>query len=211
MKRKVKLGIFLFVVIIGSLVFYFFFPQIWGEAIYPLAYEDLIKKYSKRFELSPTLVAAVIYSESRFNPEATSRAGARGLMQVMPSTGRGIARGLGEDFSVTNLYDPETSIRYGCYYLRDLSDRYDNNVDLVLAGYNGGPAVATRWLEARVAPVGETAGYVNKVKKTEQMYAQIYTDQLHEPEQLEIQLRVESAPEPFWQRFLKGIYNSLFQ
>ena len=116
------------------------------RARFKLDYTEQILKYSETYDLEPSLVAGVIYTESSFNPNATSRVGARGLMQIMPGTGREIAEKLGEPFEEANLYDPETSIRYGCFYLRQQLDRFDQNVAVTLAAYNAGPHRASLWL-----------------------------------------------------------------
>lgn len=204
-KTIVKISFIVAFLLTVGLILYFYFPQIWGEAVYPLKYEDQILKYSNQFNLKPTLVAAVIFHESRFNADSVSRMGAIGLMQLMPTTASSIARNLGEDFKVSMLYEPETNIRYGTWYLKNLSDRYQGNFDLVLAAYNGGPAVADRWLEARAAPYGETASFISSVKKTESMYAKIYPQLLSPQPSLR-----KTPPEPtLWQKIFKGILEGI--
>ncbi|KKQ74151.1 MAG: Soluble lytic murein transglycosylase, partial [Berkelbacteria bacterium GW2011_GWB1_38_5] len=136
MKRTIKFIIVSFVTVALLAIFYFFFPHVWGEILYPLDYKDLIKKYSEERNLRPNFVAAVIYTESRFNPGSVSSVGALGLMQVMPGTGDSIAQEMGE--KTGDLTDPETSIKYGTWYLKGLSDKYNGNTDLILAAYNAG-------------------------------------------------------------------------
>ncbi len=95
------------------------------------------------------LLAALIRQESLFEPAAESYAGARGLGQVMPATGTGIANSLGmEDFVLDDLYRPHISIMFGAFYLRAQMDRFDNQILVALAGYNGGPGNTLRWIEA---------------------------------------------------------------
>lgn len=152
--------------------FYFFFPQVWGEVLYPLNYQDSIAKYAKERNLDPNFVAAVIYTESRFNYDSVSGAGATGLMQIMPGTAAGIAERLGEPTG--NLLDPDTNIKYGTQYLREQLDTYNNDVDLVLAAYNAGGGRAVAWRLYGEALPTETVGFIGKVKKTKEMYDTIY-------------------------------------
>ena len=96
---------------------------------YPVAYTDLIERYAREYDLDPYLVTAIMRCESSNNPNALSAAGAMGLMQVMPSTGTWIAHKLGLDdvYEESMLYDPETSIRFGCWYLSFLQARFDSS------------------------------------------------------------------------------------
>ncbi len=116
---------------------------------YPLAYADLLSEQAQAYALDPLLLAALIRQESLFEPTAESYAGARGLGQVMPATGEGIARSLGlTDFSLDDLYRPSISVRFGAYYLGVQMKRFDKQILIALAAYNGGPGNALRWLEA---------------------------------------------------------------
>ncbi|HLE69053.1 MAG TPA: lytic transglycosylase domain-containing protein, partial [Vicinamibacteria bacterium] len=92
---------------------------IW-ELFYPLGYWEPIERYSVERGLDPYLVAALIRQESTFNPGVRSHAGARGLMQILPSTGRLLARQERLRYDASDLYDPETNIRYGTRYLKDV-------------------------------------------------------------------------------------------
>jgi soluble lytic murein transglycosylase len=116
---------------------------------YPLAYTDLLSTEAARQGLDPLLLAALIRQESLFEPAVESWAGARGLAQVMPGTGQDIARALGvQDFVPDDLYRPATSIRFGAYYLASQLARFDGQLLVALAAYNGGPGNALQWLEA---------------------------------------------------------------
>ena len=172
MKKWLKIGIVSFVTLILLLVFYFFFPHIWGEAIYPLEYQDSIKKYSQQWGVRPNLVCAVIYTESHFSPRATSGVGAQGLMQIMPATGRSIAEELGEPFG--NLYDPDTNIRYGTWYLKGLLEKFNGNAELAAAAYNAGVIRAHQYDEQRIPLPYETQFFIQKVRNAEVMYDKIY-------------------------------------
>lgn len=116
---------------------------------YPLAYADLLSAEAGARNLDPLLLAALIRQESLFEPVAESYAGARGLGQVMPATGTGIANSLKMgDFVLDDLYRPHISILFGAFYLRAQMDRFDNQILIALAAYNGGPGNTLRWLEA---------------------------------------------------------------
>ena len=108
------------------------------ELALPLRHEDIIRQQSADKDLDPSLVAGVIYAESRFR-DATSHAGARGLMQITPETANYIAqKSGGTKFEQGDLATPQINISYGAWYLRYLLDRYDGNEVLALCAYNGG-------------------------------------------------------------------------
>ncbi len=172
--------------IITSLTVFWILPGVL-RARFKLAHVDLIKQYSEQYDLDPAFVCAVIYTESKFNEHAVSRVGARGLMQIMPETGKDIADSLGESFSEDDLFDPETSIRYGCCYLREQLDRFDQNEAVTLAAYNAGPHRAELWVaeygldsrgHIRYIPFGETDRYVDKVLQARENYANLYAKEL---------------------------------
>ena len=154
-----------FVAVIGVIVFYPF---------YPLKYFSEIRMYAEEFDLKPEFVASVINAESGFDERAVSSKGAIGLMQLMPSTAQEIAEKLEFDnYSDDMLYDPDVNIRFGCYYLRYLSDRFQDDT-LVLASYNAGMGVVYKWLnnekyssdgELIKIPYKQTDEYVKKVNK----------------------------------------------
>ena len=150
-----------------------------------LEYRDWIASYCEAADLDPYFVSAVIFTESKFDSNAKSGAGACGLMQVMPATGAEIAAALGEDYDPAMLFDPETSIRYGTTYLRMQMDRFDNNPAVVLAAYNAGPHRAEQWIadygldsEDHIAyiPFRETDQYVDRVLLMQKVYRMLYRD-----------------------------------
>ncbi len=140
---------------------------------YPPFYTDLIIPEAKRHNLDPYLISGIIRQESIFNPEIVSPAGAIGLMQIMPYTGKYIAEKKGRDFSVDSLYLPHYNIHFGTYYLNELREQFDTNLVMILAAYNAGPHNAKKWMEKNkneefdlsVENIGftETRNYVKKV------------------------------------------------
>ena len=158
-------------------------PDWYSRVRYPLRYEQLINAHSATYELDPALLAAVVYTESRFNPRAVSGAGAIGLMQLLPETAKGIAiRTGGDGFVVSDLYDPELNLRYGSWYLRNLLRHYRGDVRTALAAYHAGPGNVDRWREAGEGIVfPETRAYVEKVERLRRVYASAYAEELHSP------------------------------
>lgn len=123
---------------------------------------QLIVRTAGRHRLDPSLVKAVIHVESGFNPQAVSPKGARGLMQVMPDTGRRFGR--------TDLFDPEQNVEAGSEYLKYLLSLFDGDVRLALAAYNAGEGAVLRH-GRRIPPFRETQAYVPKVLATWDAYA----------------------------------------
>lgn len=114
----------------------------------PRAFEDLVVAAAQRHELDPNLLLAVMRVESVYDPEIVSYAGAIGLLQIMPRTGRLIAHNLGlHEFRTDDLLDPATNIEMAAWYLRSLLDRFEGRLPLAIAAYNGGPHNVRRWME----------------------------------------------------------------
>jgi len=155
-------------------------------AQYPLRYEELIRENAERFGLEPWHVAAVIRCESSFRATATSNVGAMGLMQIMPDTGLWLAGKFDEEesFSDAMLYEPEVNIRYGCWFLQWLMNRYEGDRTLATAAFHAGHRTVDEWLEdPEVSPDGKTLEhipysttrtYVERVLEACEIYQELY-------------------------------------
>ena len=120
-------------------------PPWWARLWYPLRYASIVRGHAANYRLDPALLAAVIEQESKFNADARSSTGAIGLMQLQPSTAKGIAlRTGGSKFVLSDLYNPEINVRYGAWYLRHLLDKYHDE-RTALAAYNAGQENVDRW------------------------------------------------------------------
>jgi len=155
-------------------------PDWYLRARYPLEYEHIVQGHARNYDLEPALLAAVIYAESRFDPDVESPAGAVGLMQLLPDTAKGIAvRTGGRRFVVSDLRDPEINVRYGSWYLDHLRRRYDGDMRLALAAYHAGQGNVDEWLAAgRGIVFRETQEYVDEVERVRRVYAKAYPDEL---------------------------------
>ena len=157
---------------------------------YPLRYPVIVRTHARNYNLDPALLAAVIYSESRFRPHVRSARGAIGLMQLLPSTAEGIAtRTGGTKFVPSDLDNPELNVRYGAWYLRYLRRHYASHPDamrLALAAYNAGMANVDSWIAetpknrplAIPAAFAETSAYLNGVEHTRRIYRRLYPREL---------------------------------
>ena len=153
------------------------------EVTLPLRHDDIIRQQARDKGVDPALIAAVIYAESRFT-DATSPAGARGLMQVTPDTARVIARRSGGSaFVPADLATPQINIAYGTFHLAWLLRRYDGDVPLAVAAYNAGEGNVDRWIregraEGAAIPFPETRAYVAKVLDARRDYRREHGDAL---------------------------------
>ena len=162
----------------------------WREAwelAWPRAYGDWVSGATREFSFDPALVWAIMREESAYRAQVSSPAGALGLMQLMPPTAGRVAGELGlAGFVTERLYDPETNIRLGTYYLRSLIERFDGSRPLAIASYNAGPEAVGRWLEkhSEVKPdafvesvtYGETRRYLRRVLRSYRIYQLLYGD-----------------------------------
>ncbi|MBR2822984.1 MAG: dephospho-CoA kinase [Clostridia bacterium] len=125
---------------------------------YPLEYRDIIESVAQEYNLRPAFVAAIIRNESSFQPRAESNVGARGLMQLMPDTAEWIAGKMKlSGYAFDRMYDPESNIRFGCWYLRYLSGLFRGDPVCVSCAYHAGQGQVTRWLsDPSLSPDGVT-------------------------------------------------------
>jgi soluble lytic murein transglycosylase len=151
-------------------------PAWWLRLRYPLEYEHIVLGHAENYDLDPALVAAVIYRESRFDPNAVSESGAIGLMQLLPDTAEGIAELTGGTaFEVSDLYEPEINVRYGSFYLRRLLTKYDGDLELALAAYHAGQGNVDEWLgRGGEIEFPETREYVGDVLELRERYRRAY-------------------------------------
>ena len=155
------------------------------QKLYPLYYADTVKKYAKLYNVDIFLIAAMILEESRYNARAVSWAGAIGLMQIMPATGRELAQQLKiRRFRTSMLKEPKTNIQMGTKYIGYLNSLFNNNAMLVTGAYNGGPGRMKRWVSSKnIADIDEfvekitireTRLHIKKVIDSYDHYVELY-------------------------------------
>ena len=159
-------------------------PDPLWRILYPIQFEATLREEAAETGLDPALVAAVIWQESTFDPQAVSGAGARGLMQIMPPTGRELARNLGLKYRIDMLHDPDRGLELGTRYLKRMIDGFGGRVDKALAAYNAGPSRVASWTRARPGqsaeefiesiPFQETRSYVMTILANREHYRRIY-------------------------------------
>lgn len=185
-RRKHPLLRAIFLLAVVAVVGTFFFPNWLRQLQYPVRLEPLVRETAAEFGLNPPLIAAIIYTESKYDSSAVSGAGAMGLMQIMPETGEWIAGKLNRPFSDDMLLDPYTNAELGAWYLRFLLDRYGGRVQNAVAAYHAGQGSVDAWLkDARYSSDGitlERAGssstqhYINKVLTAYENYEILYNN-----------------------------------
>ncbi|MCL2286426.1 MAG: lytic transglycosylase domain-containing protein [Firmicutes bacterium] len=173
MKTKLLLSFILIVTLCAAAMF------MAARTRFPIRYLDIIE--ANAGELETSFVLAVIMAESSFNSRAESRAGAQGLMQLMPPTAADMAARMGmTDFQPYHVWEPEVNIALGTFYLNWLKNRYNGNLDLVLAAYNAGLGRVDTWLAdpelsqdgvtLDVIPFPETYNYLNRIRQFQRIY-----------------------------------------
>ncbi|MBW1708655.1 MAG: transglycosylase SLT domain-containing protein [Deltaproteobacteria bacterium] len=154
--------------------------------LYPLSYLEHAHREAKNYGLDPALILAIIRAESYYNPQITSYSNAIGLMQILPSTGRTIARHINlPSFKVDDLFEPEANISLGTWYLAALLKEFNGQVPLALAAYNAGPFNAKRWIKQSgnvdleefidQIPFDQTRRYVKKILAYYYIYHLLYS------------------------------------
>jgi soluble lytic murein transglycosylase len=185
-RARQRRGLLLLVAVLAGLLalpFALGAPERVREALYPLRYEETIRQASRENGLEPTFVAGVIYTESRFRPEAESHQAAYGLMQMLPETAEFVQQrsGIRGDFK-----DPRTNIRLGTWYLGYLDERYRGDERLMLAAYNSGEGRVDGWISeegfdiARDIPFKETRDYVGNSLEAKKTYEELYGQYLRQ-------------------------------
>lgn len=184
LKRNIKKRLRFIILFIVILVTIIFVMDNAAMLLYPAKYRNLVQQYSIKYDIDPYLVLAIIKVESNFKPEAVSPKNARGLMQISEKTGNWGAEKLQlMDYTNEGLFDPETNISIGCWYLSVLYGEF-GDTDLVLAAYNGGSGNVAQWLKDSSLsasgksldriPFKETEQYLKKVKNSYKIYKKLY-------------------------------------
>ena len=153
------------------------------QAAFPRCFRTEVEKYAGAYGLEESLVYAVMKAESKFDLDAVSSAGAKGLMQLMPDTFRWLQTLSGDTYDIGAICEPEVNIRFGCMLLRMLLDEY-GDLTVALSAYNAGMGNVTSWLSdtaysddgktLAVIPFSETESYVRKVLRYKEFYEKIY-------------------------------------
>ena len=155
------------------------------KVMYPYPNQAIIEKYATQYGVDPLYVVSVIREESKFLPLSESHKGAKGLMQLMPSTAQSIAESLGDKtYREEDLLNPEKNIQYGTWYLASLQKVFAKNTTLVTAAYNGGRGHVQEWItngqidpnniRLQDIPFKETRDYVGRVLKSYVKYTKLY-------------------------------------
>ena len=195
-RNRANYGLIVLLILIISVILGFLFDLICTaveKRSYPKPdeYVSFVEKYSAEYDVPEEIIYSVMRTESSFDSSAVSSKGAVGLMQLMPTTFEWLTKDiLREHLSVGMLYDPETNIKYGTYYLSRLYNRF-SDWDTALAAYNGGEGNVSEWLaDSRYSSDGkkliidniprefkETKNYVKKVNKAVEKYKKLYTEE----------------------------------
>ncbi|WP_405381732.1 lytic transglycosylase domain-containing protein [Phascolarctobacterium sp.] len=157
--------------------------------VYMWDHQQDIITYSKKNNIDPFLIAAIIKNESNFEHKAVSKAGAVGLMQIMPDTGRWIAEQMGlKGYQDSDLYQTKTNIRMGCWYIGELEHEFKGNLALIMIAYNAGRGQTHQWMQQygwdydfndiKVVPFPDTREYVAKVLQDRDKYYLYYRDKV---------------------------------
>ena len=161
-------------------------PQGFIQA-YPMEYTELIRRYAGDNGLEPAYVASVVLAESSYDPQAVSSVNAQGLMQILPDTGEWIAGKFDETYVEGCLFDPDTNLRYGCWYLGFLMDRYGGDMTCASSAYHQGQGTVDKWLRDPTIsedgltltsiPSDATKTYVQRILKYYEKYEKRYAEE----------------------------------
>ncbi len=182
MKKRVSVAVCVALLVLLAIAAVIAVPMS-REYLYPREYSEYVTRYCEAYSVPEDLVYAVIRTESSFDPNAESRVGALGLMQLMPDTLDWLSRLLDEDAPTGEITDPETNIKYGTYYLRHLYDRF-GDWGTAIAAYNAGHGRVAQWLDnpeysvdgrrLDFIPFQETRNYVNRISDARKHYKELY-------------------------------------
>ena len=194
MKSTAKRTLIIVIIIAIAIAAGLCLDAVWSlleKKAHPKDYSDIVEKYAVEYNIPPEVIFAIIKTESGFDPNARSSAGALGLMQMMPSTFEWLTgeEHLNENLITLKLFDPDVSIRYGTYYLSYLKNKFfttdEVDWDIIFAAYNGGEGNVAKWLSAHECidengklvniPFPETRSYVSKVNKALDTYKELYS------------------------------------
>lgn len=186
-RRCFKVPLILFMILLVLLVAAYFAIEPIERLIYPIKYSETVEEMAQQCSLPPSLIYAVIHTESKFDPSATSAAGAKGLMQITDDTHRWACKRGGVDASTSEkLYESDVNIRVGCYVLSLLYEQFPET-ETVLAAYNAGQGRVSKWLKDPAyskdgrtlynIPYEETENYVRRVINTQEKYQKLYNIQ----------------------------------
>lgn len=152
------------------------------KTAYPTKYNEYVLKYANEYNIDPYLVFSIIKAESKFDQDAISHKDAKGLMQISPITQKWAQKEL--KLKDVDIYDPNTNIKIGCWYLNRLYIQF-KDTNLVIAAYNGGSGNVAKWLKNKkysrdgnvidYIPFKETENYLEKVQKNYKMYTKLYS------------------------------------
>jgi soluble lytic murein transglycosylase len=189
MNSKAKSPIAIIIIICISIILGVAVDLLWDTAekkTHPDKFKSYVQTYAAEYNIPEYIIFAVIETESGFDPDAESTVGARGLMQMMPSTFKWLTgpEHLNENLDESKLFDPETAIKYGTYYLNYLYKKFDYNWNNTFAAYNGGEGNVAKWLASdeysdgkgnlTKIPFAETENYVRKVNDNMETYKKLY-------------------------------------
>ena len=187
-ERIGRLLVIPFLLLAAYLIWRGFISEAIERRLYPLYYTDVVEASADEFGVPPELVYAVILTESSFDPDAVSSAGAKGLMQLTDDTNEWVAWRLGEEAEPSRIFEPGLNIRRGCYLLSYLYERF-GGWNEALAAYNAGVGRVDGWLDDLLyssdqktlivdkLPIEETRSYIAKVLKSAEKYKKLYFEE----------------------------------
>ena len=183
MKKIIKF--FIFIIFLLIIFVFFIFKDKVIKNIYPTEYYDIVEKYSKEYNVDKYLIFAIIKAESNFKEDASSKKGAKGLMQLIDSTAEEVAKTINLDLKNEDILNPDININLGTKYISSLLKKYENK-ELALAAYNAGSGNVDNWINKGIIkkdgsdleniPFKETNNYVRKILRDYDIYVDLYND-----------------------------------